>query len=201
VTNLVLASLRRLVVDLTSLGERWALVGGFAVSARAEPRFTRDVDVCLLAADDAAAESVVLALRDRGYEASTIVEQENTGRLATVRMLSPIESGVVVDLLFASSGVELEVIDGAEVVEVLPGLDLPVARAGHLVVLKLLSQDETRPQDSADLRALLSHLAAADRAEAVRLAHLIVRRGYHRERDLVGLTESYLASLDPSARG
>jgi len=39
------AALRRIAVDLDARGRHWALVGGLAVSARAEPRTTRDVDV------------------------------------------------------------------------------------------------------------------------------------------------------------
>jgi hypothetical protein len=35
-------AVRRVLADLQS--ERLALVGGLAVSARAEPRFTRDID-------------------------------------------------------------------------------------------------------------------------------------------------------------
>jgi hypothetical protein len=40
---------------------------------------------------------------------------------------------MIVDLLFASSGVEAEVVGAAENLEVLPGLWVPVARAGHLL--------------------------------------------------------------------
>jgi hypothetical protein len=39
--NPLTAALRRASEDLNRSGLRWALVGGFAVSARAEPRFTR----------------------------------------------------------------------------------------------------------------------------------------------------------------
>lgn len=41
-TGAVEASLRRVADDLTGVDARWALVGGFAVSSRAEPRFTAD---------------------------------------------------------------------------------------------------------------------------------------------------------------
>lgn len=44
-TTPVEESLRRLARDAAALQLQWALIGGFAVSARAEPRFTRDVDV------------------------------------------------------------------------------------------------------------------------------------------------------------
>ncbi len=37
---------------LGRLGLRWALIGGLAVAVRAEPRFTRDVDLAVAVADD-----------------------------------------------------------------------------------------------------------------------------------------------------
>jgi hypothetical protein len=46
------SALRRIVADLDSLQQRFALVGGFAVSARTEPRFTRDVDIVVAVSDD-----------------------------------------------------------------------------------------------------------------------------------------------------
>lgn len=193
-TNPVYAALAQLVRDLESLGVRWALIGGLAVSTRAEPRFTRDIDLCVVAADDKAAEHVTLCLRDLGYDVIALVEQEYVGRLATVRLAPPLAGGVVVDLLFASSGVEGEIAAVAERLEILPGIVVPVASAGHLVVLKLLAHDDARPQDAADLVALRAVLSPNDKAEALRLAALVVTRGFHRDRDLVKLVESYLAS-------
>ncbi len=137
-------------------------MGGFAVSVRTEPRFTRDVDV-------AVAEGLVRSLIDAGYRLEAIVEQDFVGRLATARMLSPGADrlGVVVDVLFATAGIEPEIVAAAEVLEVLPGLAMPVATAGHLVALKLLARDDqTRPQDAADLRALHAVLSTADRSAA-----------------------------------
>src|SRR5262249_57193065 len=59
---------------------------------------------------------------------------------------------VMVDVLFATAGIEPEIVAAAEVLEVLPGILMPVATAGHLVVLKLLARDdENRPQDATDL--------------------------------------------------
>ncbi len=52
----------RLAADLNELGFDWAVVGGLAVSARAEPRTTRDVDVAVVATGDRQAEQVVSTL-------------------------------------------------------------------------------------------------------------------------------------------
>ncbi len=194
--NRVEAALRRIAYDLNALHIGWALVGGFAVSVRTEPRFTRDVDVAVVVDDDQAAERLVRSLIDKGNRLDAIVEQDSVGRLATARMISPGADrlGVVVDVLFATAGIEPEIVAAAEVLEVLPGIDMPLATAGHLVALKLLARDDdTRPQDAADLRALRAVLDAADGAAALTAAELIVDRGFARGRPLTALTEEFLA--------
>jgi hypothetical protein len=105
--NRIEVVLRAATTDLTELRLRWALVGGLAVSARTEPRFTRDIDL-VIARSDTDAEQAVHALRLRGY-----------------RIL----------ILFASSGIEAEVASIADTMEILPGLRVPVATVGHLLAL------------------------------------------------------------------
>lgn len=186
--NVLEAALRRISADLAGHEVAWALVGGFAVSARAEPRFTRDVDVAVAVHDDAGAEEVVRALLSQGYRLLASVEQDATGRLATIRLGCPVGGGddVVVDILFASSGIEPEIAEAAEVMNIVPGLSLPVAVTGHLIALKLLARDDdVRPQDLADLRALSAAAKQPDMAVAREAVALISRRGYDRGRDLL----------------
>ncbi|MFD4433276.1 nucleotidyl transferase AbiEii/AbiGii toxin family protein, partial [Nocardia sp. NPDC058497] len=57
--NVLEAALRRARADVDKLGYRWALVGGFAVSARSIPRFTHDIDLAIAVADDSDAEAMV----------------------------------------------------------------------------------------------------------------------------------------------
>ncbi|HEV7808275.1 MAG TPA: nucleotidyl transferase AbiEii/AbiGii toxin family protein [Solirubrobacteraceae bacterium] len=61
------SALRRIVADLESLQQRFALVGGFAVSAHTEPRFTRDVDLVVAVSDGESAEQLLHALVARRY--------------------------------------------------------------------------------------------------------------------------------------
>lgn len=183
--NGIEAALRRVDVDLRRLGAPWALVGGFAVSVRAEPRFTRDVDVAVAVSGDDEAEDAVRALVAGGYRLLMSTEQDTVGRLATVRLALPGGGGVVVDVLFASSGVESEIARAAEHVEVVAGLTVPVARSGHLIALKLLARDdETRPQDRADLVALRSASTPDDVRLARETISMITERGFARGRDL-----------------
>lgn len=182
------AGLRRLQADLSALRIPWALVGGLAVSARAEPRTTRDIDVAIAVADDREAEDVVQRLRGRGYLDEVVMEHE-VGRLATVRLTRRGDpSNIFLDLLFASSGIEPEVVQNAERLEVLPGLYTPVARVSDLLALKVLAlrpkRPEERPQDFTDIRELLRVAGEHDLRQARLALELIARRGYDRGKDL-----------------
>ena len=180
--------LRAIAAGLDRRGVPWTLVGGLAVSARAEPRTTRDVDVAVAVADDAAAEALVFSLGTEGWEVSAAVEQDARGRLATIRLRPPFDRrsrGVVVDVLFASSGIELEVAREAERIEVLPGLVVPVALLGHLIALKVLARDDrTRPRDAEDLRGLFAEASDEDLGLARAALGRISALGFHRGRDL-----------------
>lgn len=181
------AVLRQASQELEGQGAAFGLVGGLAVSARAEPRFTRDVDLAVAVVDDSEAERRIRRLVAAGFRIDTAVEQTATGRLATVRLHAPTGPGMFVDLLFASSGIEPDVVGRSEPIEVLPGITVPVAVTGDLIALKLLARDdEERPQDVADLRALARVATAADWLVAARSCEEIVARGFNRGRDLVG---------------
>lgn len=186
-------SLRRIVGHLHDARHPFALVGGFAVSARTEPRFTRDVDLVVAVPDDAGAEALVRSLAGRGYAVIAAVEQLAAERLATARLALPDAHGgdLIVDLLFASSGVEPEIAARAEALELLDDLVVPVARTGDLIALKLLARDDlARPQDAADLRALRSVATADDLALARETVALIAERGYTRGRDLTAALDA-----------
>jgi predicted nucleotidyltransferase len=137
----LLAAIRRIVSDLDGQGSAWALVGGLAVSTRTEPRTTRDVDVAVAVPDDAAAEAMIWSLTRAGYT------------VAGAHPPSAHSSGVIVDLLFASSGIEPELVARATRLGIIAGLEVPVASIGDLIALKVLSRDDDRrPQDAAPRR-------------------------------------------------
>jgi predicted nucleotidyltransferase len=174
--------------DLRELGARFALIGGLAVSARAEPRLTRDADFAVAVDTDADAEALVRQLMSRGHRLVASIEQTSTARLASVRLTqAETDHSVVIDLLFASSGIESDVVTNAEVLAILPGLELPVASTGHLIALKLLARDDRlRPTDADDLDALARVASATDWEVAKSAVEAIASRGFHRGRDLQG---------------
>ncbi len=171
-----------IVTALRARKRSFAIVGGLAVSARSEPRFTRDVDIAVAVADDADAESLVRDLSIAGYHPIASVEHDIRKRLATVRLLSP--EAVTVDLLFASSGIEPEIVARATDVE-LPFVGaVGVARAEDLLAMKVLSMRDTRLQDRIDAQRLIEFVTDLD-LELVRLdLELMTQRGFHRDQDL-----------------
>lgn len=176
--------------ELKKQARPWALVGGLAVSIRTEPRFTRDLDLAVAVADDSEAENLVHNFHRSGFKTFATVEHEKTKRLATARIAPDASSqqGLVLDMLFASSGIEPEICMEAENLLVFENLSVPVASMHHLIALKTLSRDDhTRPQDAADLRQLIHNATPSDRERAIAAAKLIEARGYNRERQLTEL--------------
>lgn len=199
--NRLHAALGHVCVSLADADVDWALIGGLAVAARAEPRFTRDIDIVVAVNDDADAEQKISLLSQSGYEIDTIIEQTNAGRMSTARMrlVHPDYSGVLLDLLFASSGIESEIAQAAEIVEMVPGIHVPLAQTGHLLALKVLSQSDTRPQDAIDIKMLLGIASSLDLDLARNSIALIVERGFHRDRDLASILEGWLSRFDGDA--
>ena len=156
------------------------------MGARAEPRFTKDLDLAVATANDQASEKLIFALQGAGYRILTILEQQASGRLATVRLSPPeAKSPIIIDLLFASSGVEVGVVARAECLEVFPGVHIPVASLGDLIAMKVLARDDlTRPQDRLDLKALLSQANCQDKVTARQTLKQISALGYSRGRQL-----------------
>jgi predicted nucleotidyltransferase len=188
--------LREVAADVTGWlsanGFPFALIGGLAVSFRTIERFTKDIDLAIAAESDQQAEQCVRALSGIGYKVQMLLEQRKHDRIATVRLMKAGEEGAVVDLLFASSGIEAEIVMAAEPIEVFEHLVVPVATVAGLLALKVLSVDPARrPQDAVDIKNLLSLASASDTDEAHRLLRLVQERGYNRGKNLLAEFEHY----------
>ena len=185
------SALRRAVADLSAIKVQWALIGGLAISVRSVPRFTKDLDFAVAVAGDPEAEDVVHRLRGRGYQPVEVLEQDYVERLSGVRLAHG-GSDVVVDLLFASSGIEGEVVASATRLEVLPQLTAPVATTGHLIALKVLAG---RNQDLTDLEGLIPGASTADLDLARSAVRLIQARGFNREQDVAADLDKLIADM------
>jgi predicted nucleotidyltransferase len=179
----LLATASSVLNQLEREGISGCLAGGLAVSAYCDPRFTLDVDLAIAIRDDAEIESVVHALSRIGLRPDALVEQESVGRLAIARLIDG--DGVSIDLLVASSGIEHEIVEAAQVIEVVRGINMRVASVGHLIAVKLLSVSPERATDAADLRSLALVASDAEWERALDAVRLIEHRGFSRRRNLV----------------
>jgi predicted nucleotidyltransferase len=194
--NPVEAALRRIQMALHQLEADSALVGGLAVSTWTEPRTTRDVDLAVAGGTDGEVERIIFGLQERGYVLQTLLEHEPSGRIATARLMRATETGVFVDLLFASVGIESEIVGEAEILDVVDGLRLAVAAIPHLIAMKTLARnDRQRPQDWDDLRALVATARPGELERARELLRLIEARGFNRGRDLLMELEVFLGEM------
>ncbi len=176
------AALADITQKLFDMGRSFALVGGLAVSFRAEVRFTRDVDMAVVVKDDADFEDLIFALRSAGYFPVAIVEHKKQKRLSTARLQSPL--GFVVDLIGASCGIEQEVVERATLVDLAGVGRLPVARSEELLAMKILSMSDRRLQDQMDARNLVVYGDNLDLPTVRENLDRIVARGFHREENL-----------------
>jgi hypothetical protein len=147
---------------------------------------------------DEEADGIVFGMRHRGYAPVDVIVHSDTGRVAMVRMALPREAatGPDLDLLFATTGIEPEIVGAAKPVAVVPGAVMPTAARGHLIAAKLVSYDEQRrPQDRVDILALLKKATPADVTLARKAVKLITKRGYNRGRDLAVDLEKFVEIL------
>lgn len=183
------AALRAATELLEREGVRYAVVGALAVSARTIPRFTSDVDLAVAVESDEEVEALVGCFIRSGYSIRELFEHSTTGDILTVRLVHPSRPDVSTDLLVGPSGIEDEVVAGAERVEVFPLWPVPVATTGHLIAMKLLAHDGGRPVDRQDLIHLLRRATPQDLATAETAASRIQARGRAPGRDLTAELE------------
>ena len=180
----LLQLLQRVAADLNRLEVRWALVGGMAVSARTRPRFTHDLDFAIAVASDEEAEAVVRSLITEGYQMPSVFEQTKAGRLSVIRTHPPYSRQYFVDFLFASCGIEPEIIEDATPLKVSRGVSVPAAQISHLIAMKTISFSRRRKQDGIDLEVLIETATASEIEHAQRLVALMVERGFQQKVDL-----------------
>lgn len=168
--------------QLNEAGLPFALVGGIAASARGEARFTRDIDVAVVVQDDDEAERVVFLLVEQGYLVTATVEQEVTGRMATARLRNA--NGIVCDLIFATTGIESEIVQGAEIIEVFSKVLVPTATAEALLAMKTLSATSQRPRDSGDIQAIILANPDFNESKVLHYLNAIDQRGCARGQQL-----------------
>lgn len=192
------SALEDLTHHLRRLGIRFALAGGLAIAIRGEVRFTRDVDVVVAVRNDSECEALIRELRTQHYDVIALVEQEDVDRIATVRLVSP--SGILVDIITATCGIEAEIVARAEPVRLGDAGSIPVACAEELLAMKILSMTEKRLQDRIDAMSLCLVNADIDIERVKTNLALMTARGYARNQDLAAKLAKLIDELG-SERG
>ena len=186
--SFLFSELRRITSDLHQSGIAWCLVGGLGASAYVEPRTTKDIDVVVSVENEQQADSVKDFLISKGYaNPQLLMHAAPTGRMGWRVFIPPSrEASIPLDILVAACGIEKEIVASAITIEILPGLSLPVASLGHLIAMKVLSQDSfERLQDRVDLIALLRNATEQDRAVVEHSLKEIASLGFSGGRDLL----------------
>jgi hypothetical protein len=158
----LISDVRQLLLDagsaLETAGIAYAVIGGCARNAYAEPRATKDVDF-VAAGDLASYEAAVKALAARGFLQATTVGEET----------EPVPDLVLyrdtnrrrVDILFAKTEFERSALARRETRAPYDAVQLPVVSPEDLIVYKLIAG---RTQDFADVEVVITALAVEQRA-------------------------------------
>jgi Nucleotidyl transferase AbiEii toxin, Type IV TA system len=193
-------TLGRVGRDLDRLKVPWALIGGIAVSTRGAPRFTNDIDAAVVIADDGNRELLVTKLVSDGYRVEALLEDKDSGELNTVRLWCPSVSGTqfLLDVMFATTGIEAEAVAAAARVNVTPRIVLPVATVQHLIAMKVLSSGAPgRSRDEDDLQRMIENATSKELAEAQNALGLMTERGRNRGKNLEAEFQNYLKRFRP----
>ncbi len=143
-------TLRSLAAVFDARGLGWFVFGAQAVAVRGAPRATQDVDVTLSVRRDELPDLMTeLVAEGLSHRYPDIADQLlESGAVLPLRHVS----GMEVDLVCAGSGLEALALGRATRVAI-DGVEVPVAHATDLVVMKLLAG---RGKDLDDVRALLA---------------------------------------------
>ncbi len=131
----------------------YALVGGLAATLHGKTRVTEDVDIVI--GRDVEQTLRLVPLLDAAVFEPLLDDFEPLLKSALLLPLHHRPTGVIVDLVLGVSGFEQDLVARARTVRV-AGLDLAIASAEHLVVMKTIAG---RPQDDQDIRGMLDVLA------------------------------------------
>ena len=186
--SFLFSELRRVTNDLHQSGIAWCLVGGLGTSVYVEPRTTKDIDIVVSVPDEAQGDNLKDLLLTKGYTAPQILMHTTPTRRMGWRVFIPPsrETSIPLDILVSVCGIENDIVAKSTAIEILPGLSLPVASLGHLIAMKVLSQNPfERLQDRVDLLALLGNATEQDRIVVEHSLKEIAHRGFAGERDLI----------------
>ncbi|MBW2464209.1 MAG: nucleotidyl transferase AbiEii/AbiGii toxin family protein [Deltaproteobacteria bacterium] len=150
----ITSALDALATKLDGLGLRWYVFGAQAVLVHGRPRLTEDIDITV-DLGTLSIQELLVSLGEVGF-ALTVAPDEEFLAVARVAPLIHQPSGIGVDLIIAGPGLEQRFLEGSERCD-LGGTEVPVIRAEHLLVTKILAG---RPKDLLDVEGFLRRSGA-----------------------------------------
>jgi hypothetical protein len=168
----------------------WYVFGAQGAILRGVARLTADVDVTVLLGP-VTPDDFVDALH-RGGVALRVPRDDAFVAATRVFPLVHVRTGLPVDVVLGGPGLEEDFAGRAEMVDI-GGVEVPVATATDLVIMKMIAG---RPKDFADVASLLAIDPAIVDIEGARATLAVVDDALGEERNLV----AGLDSLIPSRR-
>lgn len=150
-SNLHLRPALRAVLDLLrENGTPGAVIGGLAVSAHAQPRMTRDVDVLTLLRFEGL-DAFLSVARKHGFE-SRHADPSRLAREVRMVLLRHAPSGVTVDISLGCTPFDEEAVRNA-VHRQIAGIPTPIVTPEDLIITKAVAH---RPIDAGDIDMVLT---------------------------------------------
>ncbi len=148
----------------------FSLIGGFAVSARARPRATQDIDFLIDADNHFYTETLPKLLKNTPYSYKIFKSSLNDPLHRLVRIYDKEQE--IVDLIPVFWKWQHEALERAEEIEIEKGLRIPVLQTEDLIIFKLYAGG---PQDLVDVQALIDVAKANATLDTPRLLNLAKR--------------------------
>lgn len=184
--------LAALAPALQKLGVGWYLFGAQAAMLHGAERLTADVDVTVHLRDRSTKE-LVHALERAGFHMR--VEGEDFVERTRVLPVLHVATGIALDVVLAGPGIEELFLERAELRDY-RGVQVPVARAEDLIVMKILA---SRPKDMEDVVAILRARAEALDIDLVRSTLALLEQALDQS-DLMPELERALERAGQSSR-
>ena len=143
-------ALRDLASTMRQLRMRWCLLGAQAAVIHGRPRMTADIDVSV-ELDHVDTAAFLAAMESNGFVPAFALDAEFISATRVIPMIHGV-TGMPVDIMLAGPGLEEMFIAAAEKTSV-AGIEVPVIRAEHLVVMKILAG---RPRDIDDVEGIVA---------------------------------------------
>lgn len=141
-------SAQKLQRKLAKAGIPSAIIGGIAISAWGEPRFTGDVDLKVLVERDEAKK--LLGVLEPEYKLTHKNPEDAIRRLGYIFVQD--SDNVRLDLLLSDTEFDRQVIAHAQDIQIVPRIKLRMCTAEDLIIYKMIS---TRSRDIADVQSVI----------------------------------------------